>query len=151
VDSKSCPPWSSPSSWLPSSSSVFHRLLSSNNQGKYVIEQHEVSSRNKGQQMINTMWVNRNLSTWTRRSFVSFFQLVERKCLLAPCDSYNLDLHWTHLVQVITTNDYLTQTEYFNYCLWKHHCPSKMLATICHIKLLRVQVQSGETYLPTLC
>ncbi|CAB4015321.1 Hypothetical predicted protein, partial [Paramuricea clavata] len=39
--------------------------------------------------------------------------LVERKILLAPCDSYNLDLHWTHIVQVITTNDYLTQTEYF--------------------------------------
>jgi hypothetical protein len=32
--------------------------------------------------MINTMWVNRILSTWTRRSFVSFFQLVERKFYL---------------------------------------------------------------------
>jgi hypothetical protein len=61
--------------------------------------------------MINTMLVNRFLSTWTRRSFASFFQLIERN--LHRVIPTTLIYTGPHLVQVITTNDYLSQTEYF--------------------------------------
>ena len=81
--------------------------------------------------MIKTMWVNRFLSTWTWRSFVSFFQLVERKFLLTPCYFYNLDLHWAPPCSSYY-NKWLPDQDRALYSLSKHHCSSKMLAAICH-------------------